>query len=162
MIPSGTQTLEAVSRHIRLLSAERKIYTMGRSKKRKRVWKCMSLVDQEKRMTVCEPCRSTEAFTWVLSRWLRDSRPWQLSGGSCHVKERWWWICRGEDPAIGSFLFLSVTLLVMLSVLSQGRNNISVTNNIVVKYAPWGLWNIYLTVISITVSFFSCFSLWPY
>lgn len=65
---------------------------------------------------------------------------------------------QGKGPAIGSFLTTCTLLKVMVSDLSQVRKNISVTNNIVVKCAPWGSWNIYLTVISIRVSFFSYFS----
>ena len=46
----------------------------------------------------------------------------------------------------------------MLSGWSQVRKNISVPNNIVVKCAPWGFWNIYLLVIT-RISLFSFFFL---
>lgn len=45
---------------------------------------------------------------------------------------------RGKDPAMGSFLSACTLLKVMISNLSQVRKNISVTNDIVVKCAPWG------------------------
>lgn len=45
---------------------------------------------------------------------------------------------RREDPAIRSFLSTCTLLKVMANDLSQVRKIISVTNNIVVKCAPWG------------------------
>lgn len=45
---------------------------------------------------------------------------------------------RGKDPAMGSVLSACTLLKVMISNLSQVRKNISVTNDIVVKCAPWG------------------------
>lgn len=68
MIPSGTYPLEAVSRHIRLLSTKRKIYTKGRNK-RERVWKPIILADKGKECQWVSGAGALSFLPWVLSSW---------------------------------------------------------------------------------------------
>lgn len=126
MIPSGTQAIEAVSRHFRVLSTERKIDIMWGSHRRKgSEWAWFQ--------------QARSCLTWVSSKEFRIPKP--LTAMLCVFPEEGAAMInhRGRGLAIRKFLSTSCTFLkVILSGFCQVRKNISVTNNIVVKCAPWG------------------------